>query len=100
MEVKISSTGYVRFYDEVNKKGITIGKSTTKENDYNLYCDYEKEYYRINNHLIPKYISLCKTANKFVVKIKFKKYSYHLGRFNSLIEAKQQLLDFKIFLLT
>jgi hypothetical protein len=98
--IKITSTGYIKFYNPILKKTITIGKSTTPENDYKIYCDYEKQFYRENYSLVPKYITLCKTANKFVVGFQFKKYHYHLGKFNSLVEAEKQLLDFKIFLLT
>jgi len=100
MEIKITTTGYVKFYNPIIKKAITIGKSTTQEADYKLYCDYEKQFYKENYSLVPKYITLCKTSKKFVVGFQFKKYHYHLGKFNSLIEAKEQLLDFKIFLLT
>ncbi len=98
--IKTTTTGYIKFYHPIEKRSITIGKSTTPNNDYKIYCDFEKKFYKENDNLLPKYIRFCKTANKFVVGFEFKHRYFHLGKFNSFIEAKQQLLDFKIFLLT
>ena len=98
--VKTTTTGYVKFYNPIEKRSVTIGKSTTKEADYKLYCNYEKQFYKENIDLLPKYIRIEKSSDKFVFGFEFKNRNYHLGKFNSFIEAKQQLLDFKIFLLT
>lgn len=99
--VKIDTNGYIKFYDRKRKINISLGKSTgIKEQDYKIYSEFNKKYYSENSDLIPKYVSYNKKNELFYVGFKFKNKQYHLGTFHTLEEAEQNLLDFKIFLIT
>lgn len=90
----------VQFWDKEIKKMHHLASVDSIDEAYLIYSKYEKEFYYTRSELIPKFITLCKTANKFIVKIKFRKYSYHLGRYNTLreaINAKEDLVKLIIF---
>ncbi len=90
----------VQFWDSNLKKMHYLGYVDDEKEAYQVYSDYEKEFYRDKSELLPKFITLCKTANKFIVKIKFRKYNYHLGRYNTLreaVKAKEDLVKLIIF---
>jgi hypothetical protein len=99
--MKIDKKGYIKFYDKVKKVNISLGKSTgIYEQDYKIYSNFNKKFYSENSNLIPKYISYNKKNKLFYVSFKFKEKNFNLGTFHTLEEAKKQLLDFKVFLIT
>lgn len=99
--MKIDKNGYIKFYDKVKKANISLGKSTgVYREDYLIYSEFNKKYYSDKPKLIPKFISYNKRNELFYVKLQFKEKIFGLGSFHTLEEAEQQLLDFKIFLLT
>jgi len=101
MKVKVSSNGYIRFYDRTRRINLSIQKSTGLEKeDYKIYSEFNKKFYSENSELIPKYISYNKKNELFYVAFKFKDKTFGLGSFHTLEEAQQRLLEFKIFLLT
>jgi len=99
--IKLTPKGYIRFYDKILKKTLTIGKTTGLfDEDYKIYSDYNKKYYNENSHLIPKYIYYNKKNELFYVQFLFNGKNFSLGSYHTLQEAEQMLLSFKIFLLT
>jgi hypothetical protein len=98
--MKIDKNGYIRFYDKIKQRNISLGKSTgLQHEDYKIYSDFNKKFYLENSNLIPKYINYNHKNQLFYVHFKFKDKSISLGSFHTLEEAEQQLLDFKIFLI-
>jgi ribosomal protein S18 len=100
MEIPIDVNGYIKFYDRLNKKNLSLGKATGFKNvDYKTYSDFSKKFYSENSKLIPKRIYYNKKNELFYVQFEFKKKVITLGSFHTLEEAEEQLLDFKIFLI-
>jgi len=99
--IRIDINGYIKFYDRVNKKQLSLGKSTGIEDlDYNIYSEFSKLFYNEHSKIMPKRIYYNKKNRLFYVSMEFKGKTIGLGSFHTLEEAEKQLLDFKIFLIT
>lgn len=99
--IKIDINGYIKFYDRKKKVNLSLGKTSgNKDKDYKTYSEFSKKFYFENKDLLPKRIYYNSKNELFYVTLQFKGKTYGLGSFHTLEEAENQLLDFKIFLIT
>jgi len=99
--IKYENGKYIRFYDRVAKKMISLGlRKETKEEDYKVYSDFSKKHYSDKPKHLPKRIFYNKKNELFYVQFCFKGKKIGLGSYHTLEEAEKELLDFKIFLIT
>ena len=84
----------VKFWNIVTKELEYVGQTDIKFDAVKMYSEHQYNFYEQHTYLLPKFISIDRSRNGFIVIIRHNKHKIHLGRFLTIEDAKAEILEF------